>query len=308
MKKYFFSAAVAIVALFATSCSQDETFAPEVTNQGATATFQVNLPTDDMTTRGADANVKRFAIAIEGVELGNGEGAFLIQDNGTFEIPGLVTGQQYTVYFWADYDAATLSTTKEDGMTADQYATYAVVWPNWVSLNDGKEMAMAYCGHTTITLGEQADPYAITLKRAVAQVTLTQKDAASATGAPWTKISFNRYTIYNAKTGECAGDAAEQKLSVDPAELTAGQQLHQFYVFAPEAGYTTDFAIKNGDDWTDGENVLHTNPIATISNVPLKANFKTNITGNFNTSTIAPARFIVTTDDTWATPDNTETF
>jgi hypothetical protein len=25
----------------------------------------------------------------------------------------------------------------------------------------------------------------------------------------------------------------------------------------------------------------HTNPIATVSNVPLKANFKTNITGNF---------------------------
>ena len=296
MKKYFFSAAVAMMALFATSCSQDEVFAPEVTNQGATATFKVSLPTDGFGTRAADANVTRYAIAIEGLDITDDNtdnaGAFLIQNNGNFTIPGLVNGQEYTVYFWADYG---------DG-------TYNVEWPNWVSLNDGKEIGMAYCGHTTITLGEQTDAYAITLKRAVAQVTLTQKDAASATGAPWTKISFNRYNVYNAKTGECAGDATEQKLSLDPADLTAGQQLFQFYVFAPEAGYTTNFKITNGDDWTDGDNVLHTNPIATISNVPLKANFKTSITGNFNTSTIAPARFSVTTDDTWGTPDNSETF
>lgn len=294
MKKYFFSAAVAMMTLFATSCSQDETFAPE--NQvPATASFRVNLPIDGMTTRGADASVKRYAIAIEGLDITNDDtdnpGAFLIQDNGTFEIPGLVTGQQYTVYFWADYG---------DG-------TYDVTWPNWVSLNDGKEIGMAYCGHTTITLGEQADPYDITLRRAVAQVTLAQKNAARVNDGLWLRVHYNRYTVYNAKDNTCAGDAAAAKIEYHTdAAWSANQQIAQFYVFAPEAGYTSDFVVKNGDDNPDAD---YTAPvIATVSNVPLKANYKTNITGNFNTSTFAAARFTVTTDDTWGTSDNSETF
>ena len=286
MKNYFFIAALGLMTLAACQSEALET------NQTATATFAVSVTNDAIATRAADANVARYAIAIDGLDLGNGEGAFMIQDNGTFEIPGLITGQQYTAYFWADYD---------DG-------TYDVVWPNWVSLKDGKEIGMAYHGHTTFTLGEQDAPYAITLKRAVAQVTLTQKDAAA--GTPWIKVHFNRYKVFNAKNGTCSGDAESKKVEYDPAGgFAAGQVLASFYVFAPENGYTSDFVIKNGDDWTDSEEVVHYAPvIATVNNVPLKANYKTNITGNYNTGVLASAQFSVTTDDSWDTPDNGESF
>lgn len=286
MNKYFFIAAFSLLAFAA--CQREALDKPTTT----TASFAVSITDEDIATRAADANVARYAIAIDGLDLGNGEGAFMIQDNGTFVIPGLITGQQYTAYFWADYD---------DG-------TYDVVWPNWVSLKDGKEIGMAYCGHTTITLGEQADPYAITLKRAVAQVTLTQKDAAG--GTPWIKVHFNRYKVYNAKNNTCAGDAESKKVEYDPAGgFAADQVLASFYVFAPENGYTSDFVIKDGDDWTDSEQVLHPAPvIATVTNVPLKANYKTNIKGNYNTGVLAPAQFSVTTDAVWATPDNDKAF
>ena len=288
MKKYLIIAALGLLTLAA--CQREALD----TKQTAAAKFAVSVEGDALATRAADANVTRYAIAIEGLDITDDNtdnaGAFLIQDNGNFTIPGLVNGQQYTVYFWADYG---------DG-------TYNVEWPNWVSLNDGKEIGMAYCGHTTITVGEQTDPYAITLKRAVAQVTLTQKDAAAANDGLWLKVNYSRYTVYNAKDNTCAGDAAAAKVEFhSDAAWTAGQQIAQFYVFAPENGYTSDFIMKNGDDsdtWTAPV-------IATVSNVPLKANYKTNITGNYNTSTFATATsFSVTTDDAWATPDNGEAF
>ena len=86
MKKYFFIAALGLLTLAA--CQREAL----ETHQTATAMFAVSVTDDAIVTRAADASVARYAIAIEGLDLGNGEGAFMIQDNGTFVIPGLITG------------------------------------------------------------------------------------------------------------------------------------------------------------------------------------------------------------------------
>lgn len=306
MKKFFYSAMVAMTALFTTSCSSENSVNEEVTNAPVKTTFQVNLPTDGMVTRAADANVKRYAIAIDGVDLGNGVGASLIQASGSFEVPNLVTGKSYTVTFWADYDDATLPTVWQE--TGD-YATYNITYLTYVQQNKGTHATMAYCGSRTITVGEQTGAYNITLKRAVAQVNLKQASAASKTSADgssdWITVTYNKYPAYNAQTGTVTGDTTTPTgySYEQTANLAANADLGSFYVWASTTGITDNIAITY---WaTEAEGTVN---VATVTNVPLRANYKTNITGNFNPHTIVSASFVVSTDDAWDTPDNNASF
>lgn len=298
-KNFFYFTAMSFVALFVTSCSQDEVLVEN--NSLATpakAVFNVSLPTDGMTTRGADTQVKRYAIAIDGMDLGNskGVGASKIQDNGTFEIEGLTTGQQYTVTFWADYDDASLST---EWVEEGEYATYDINWLTYVKQNKGTHATMCYCGSKTITVGEQTGDYEITLKRAVAQVNMKQTTAATkmseAGSSDWIKVSYNKYAAYNAQTGTVTGETAATDYSYEQtADLAANADLGSFYVWANTSGNTDNLAISYYA--TEAEGTVN---VATVNNVPLKANYKTNISGNFNPHTKASVSFNVTSDDTW---------
>ena len=309
MKKYFYSAVVAMMALFTVSCSQNEApeEAPSAPAATASVSFNVKAPSDNPITRAADSNVKRYAIAIDGVDLGNGVGASIIQASGTFDVPNLTTGNTYTVTFWADYDDATLQTAWQE--TGD-YATYDITWLTYIKQNKGTHATMAYCGSRTITVGEQTGAYNITLKRAVAQVNLKQANPASKKSADgnsdWITVTYKKYTAYNAQTGAVVSgdaDAATGYSYEQTADLAANADLGSFYAWANTAGITDNIAITYYATATEG-----TVNVATVSNVPLCANYKTNITGNFNPHTISSTRFVVTTDDAWATPDNNASF
>lgn len=293
MKKYFYSAVVALVALFTASCSQEESLVQSNTAPSKT-TFSVALPTEKAITRAVDEGIHRYAMAIKGVDLVKGTettGAMLIQSTGNFTVENLESGKKYTAYFWADEDAADATA-----------PSYDITWPNYVKLNyDGNDtdgwtarpMKMAYCGTLEFTAGD-AENYPITLKRAVSKVNLIQSAAGTTDAAKTITVSYSGHSIFDITGGKPADEAAAltQSFTIAAGQTAASTNIGTFLTFAPtlESELST-VTIKAGET-----------TLATVNNVPFRANYQTNISGTY-LSAAATAKFTVTTDDTWGTPD-----
>lgn len=298
MKKLFF-ATLALVALFTTSCSQSD----EVSENGQVknTVFKLNVPVDGVGTRAADSNVKRYVMAIDGVDLGaaDGKSASISNATGTFDVSNLQAGKEYTAYFWADYDAVDATD-----------PTYDTKWLTWVSLNQEKDattgeatgykpVTMAYCGKLTFTAGSQ-DSYSVTLKRAVAKVNLVQTPGGVSAG-DWVTARCNtatNYDVSNYAPHESSGTTNQASWQqITEGNVADGTTLFSFYVLAPSAeASVTDVKIEvnNADK-------------ATVSNVPLQANYQTNIKGAYINGA-GNAKFVVTTDDSWTGSKDDQTF
>lgn len=320
MKKYFYSAIVAMTALFTVSCSQDETLVETSTPAApASVSFKLDVPTDGMTTRAADANVARYAVVIQNVDDATspwtvklaadgtgwkvdyeaGDEQMKVQANSEITIDGLTDGSKYVAYFWADYNEDAYDLT---------WATDITV--KWNTAANKYVAGMAYCGSKAFTAGEDTGAgFSVTLTRAVAQVNFVQSVAGVSLGE--TLVAACTMPIhYNLLTGQLTAattdwDTTGQMQASGAAsagDVAADQVITSFYVLAPTAGTTVDFYMTM-DNWA-------TNLVdGGVTNVPVRANYKTNIKGAYYGSgyTLGRAVFTVTTDDTWAgtNPDST---
>lgn len=271
------------------SCSQDENLIEE--NSSSAISFLTSLPENGLQSRAADTSVKRYIMQLYAdgtvVDLNPSEDVTnysIINSDGVFQIDGNACGLQrdvtYSAVFWADYDEATAES-----------PTYDVSWLNWVQLNEGKDMAMAYCGKLDFIYGRATNEYQVTLKRAVAQVNLKQKTTYTAGEGDKIAAAYQRYINFNAFTSdvpEGAGTSeAQTEITVTGGEKAAGDVLGSFLVFASPNGTTTDFTFSYGE-----------NVVGSVNNVPLKANYQTNITGDFGSVT-TDYTFTVSSDDSW---------
>ena len=319
MKKYFYSAVVGLMAMLTASCSQDEDVASVVkNNEPVKATFTLRVPSEHSLTRAADTNVKRYAIAIENVDdptatwdvdlIGEGDDSkkMLIQASNEFTIDGLTPGSKYIAYFWADYDEASA------GWSG---GAYDISWYNWIGVNwnataNGYVAGMAYCGKKEFTAGEDKGAgFTVTLNRVVAKVNLVQSPEGISNGETLV-VGYNTKIYYNIKTKSVvANDSDPSTEAVDDynishsktiaaGSIAANTELNTFYVLASDAGETVDFYFTT-DNWATS---------TPVTNVPVKANYQTNIKGsyflNYNAS---QAVFTVSADDTWGgtNPDST---
>lgn len=289
--KYLSYALIASMTIFA-SCSQDENLIDE--NSSSAISFLTSLPENGLQSRAADSSVKRYIMQLYEngtiVDLDpseSGENYSIINSDGVFRIDGNACGLQrdvtYSAVFWADYDEATAAS-----------PTYDVKWLNWVELNDGKEMAMAYCGKLDFIYGQATNEYQVTLKRAVAQVNLKQKTAYTAGEGDKITAVYKRPENFNTLTSEVSdGVKTQTEISVASGEKSGDEVLGSFLVFASPNGTTTDFTFSYGENVVGG-----------VNNVPLKANYQTNITGDFGSET-TDYTFTVFSDDSWnGTEDN----
>jgi hypothetical protein len=292
-KKLFYALYTAAICLV--SCSQEETL--EQTSQFPNLiSFCTSLPEGKMQTKAADNNVKRYIMQIYkdggNIDLApDDENTVSITNaTGEFELNGatynLESGATYTAVFWADYD---------DVYTSNTETTYSVVYLNWVVLNEGKKMTMAYCGKQDFVYGEGESSMNVTLKRAVAQVNLKQKESYTAENGDKINVSYSGHKVYNALTPGAAGDPSnlDVEIEVVPGVKDADTQLGSFLTFATPT--LTDFTFS----YNEGENI-------SVPNVPLKANYQINITGNFGeiSSATTDYDFTVTTDDAWYGQEN----
>lgn len=294
MKKLL-SYAICAAAVCLASCSQDETLeqAPQSSNL---ISFRASLPEDRMQSR-ADANVKRYVMQLMNSDGGwvdvnltdESADAPIVNGDGNFVIDGaalnLQEGAAYTALFWADYD---------DPTTANADAVYSTSYLNWVTVNAGKTMTMAYQGKKDFVYGEAAEEQSVVLTRAVAQVNLIQKTECAVAEEDKIQVSykpFNAFNVKDAKADGLAGEAAVIEISLTAGTLTANAELGHFYTFAsPETSQLTDFTFT----YTGKEPVQ-------VASVPLRANYQINITGNYGgASTQTDYTFKVTTDDAWS--------
>lgn len=303
MKKIFTYALLAMAACM-TSCSQNETLdqVNNTTVPSGVITFSAALPADDLQTRAADEKVQRFVMQIynaedKGVTDPNNISVnyTLVSADGNFTLDptdaGMADGT-YTAVFWADYDA-----------TDAVDPVYNTSWLNWVTVNSGKTMTMAYQGKQEFTVGETstATPMNVTLKRAVAQVNLSQAEAFTAVDGDYIGVTYKTAQAFNVLTGEISTETidASVSISVEAGNKAANETLGSFVMFAsPTDATLVSFTFSYNDE-----------EVETVYNAPIQANYQTNISGDYSGEAAGDGtyEFQVTTDAEFAGDNNEET-
>ena len=312
MKKIIYSAAAMALAFFAASCQQENL---EPVGKGNTVTYTVEAPGALQTKAIADGmNVNELVYEV-----------WLTSANGTTNLNGaqklyqataqmfhedgknkatvtldLVNDQHYTVLFWAQVAEAQAYNTTE--LTAVSYAK-----PLNEYLSNDESLA-AFYAVDFVNDGEAANS-TVLLKRPFAQVnlcTLNSKDAAQAAGDYNIALVNSKMTLESVPTtfNVATKDVDNEKKIEFAYNAVPGGEDNIIKVNGKDyyyAGMNYVFAGSNVSLTYDIQTSLNgsTNYATvnnTISDVPVRENFRTNIVGNLLTSTtdyeiIVDARF-----------------
>ena len=254
------------MAAMLASCGQDELGGAQ-TGGAVTITATVDngigsrastYDTDDVTIDRCllevyDAGGSTLVAQAEGVQ-GAQEGTF------TFTVGGLDPEAQYDFIFWADNKAA---------------AAYAGTLKER-ALAGGADLSQALAFQGRIEGATADEATAVTLTHAVAKVTLKTTGALAA-GDKVTLSMAGVAGTWDVLGGTATGDATAEyayTLASAIAQPQDGAEVTTFYVPAPTLGSTHDVAI--GYASADGAKAGN----AAVTNVPLKANYRTVIKGD----------------------------
>ncbi len=296
MKQIFRSLAVIALCALAASCAKEQTAAP--LGEETTVSFTVAAPviqtkaiSDGTTVNKVDCCVydsdgkliTNDAIT-KTIEMENGKATFSVR---------LVTGQKYSFIFWA-YKASV-----EEGWTSpytlDKANKKVTVSYTGAACNDERRDAFyAYEADVDVTGALSRN---VTLKRPFAQLNFgVEKDDITAAAAAGITVSKSKVTLtnlgneLNLVSGEVTGDAtAVFALATCPMSEDTPETLK---VGGTEYGYVAmNYILANGNTTAtlfvaDADGNLIKADGLEVSNVPLKANYRTNILGNLFTSQV----------------------
>ena len=260
------------MAAMLASCSQDE-----LDGALGSGTAVITATVDDgIATRSTydkdDVDITRCLL-----EVRDGEGNLVgkqhettkgTDDTYTFTVRGLDPDETYTYLFWADNGSAYTAT----DLTA-------------VTMVDEKEAeALAFSGTTTGKPGE----ISATLTHAVAKVTLKTTGSLIKDDKVKAEISGAAKTL-NVLKGEASGEAQYDGEATMTEDMTAGEVM-TFYVPASAEGQVADMKITFTA--VDGNASLPKD----VSNVPLRANYRTLISGDIGNIGATDVTATLTTD------------
>lgn len=296
MKKIIFSLSALAALLLAGSCQRENL---EPVEQGGTVTYTVQVPGALATKANGDGFVAYYEVYRQGdvetpdaLPVYEGSQPF---ENGSANIElEFVKDQNFVVLFWA----------QKEGLTAYNTGNLRNVTLN-SGLTANQENYEVFAGKDDVTSCVSSNNGNVVLVRPIAQLniaTLTSgltlgNTVSSSTVEPeFSDLKVTGlYSAYNVATGDVIGNAGE--VSYAKAEIKAGDTFNTDYTrvgmnyvgFMPEEGANVevDFNIYTKKDG----NISHK-----VSNVPVKANYKTNIIGNLISAT---ADYQVTLED-WA--------
>lgn len=285
MRKYIYIVCTMLLAAF-TACNNND-FVSETDGTMQQVTLQVT-PDQGLNTRAAATGVDRFAIEVytdaaytTAANVFEGSKNATTSSNGTFTMT-LDKNQEYHCLLWADkagaevYDLASLKA---------------------VTLKSGKAPVEAWQGKLDIAKGTNGTLSA-TLTRSVAKITLLETGKLE---AGTLTMTFKQNTVFDVSAGttKTEGDRTESiNIPAITTAVPAGSKLNASDIFVLASTVdaeqpTLTFQITGEADKTE------------VSNVPLKANFNTNIKGHYSKAAGASTTtFTITCDDTWGTPDN----
>ena len=301
MKKLLYCAAALAMAFFAGSCQQEKL---EPVAGNGTVTFTVEAPANVQTRAIADGqNVDQLVYEVwltpnigtldGGQKLYQAE-TEMVSDgtvNKATLTLDLVNDQKFAVLFWAQVDAADAYNTND--LTAVTYAK------NEYMANDeslAAFYAVAYvddCQH--VNAAGSAVSSEVVLRRPFAQLNIGTLNTAtdytvSLVNSEVTVSKVNN--IFNVATREASSDAPMTfhlaAVPSDPSTLNVNGVSYQYagmnYMFAGD-NVTVDYKIETKIIAENGSEITG-NVTNTVSSVPLRENYRTNIVGNLLTSKV----------------------
>ena len=319
MKRYFKTIATAVLAVLAVAACQKENLG-EVAPDGREAEVKLTLTSPQIGTKSyadgqtvnkvfvhvyqqdADGNLKYIAPAAAGESATPSQVVDMTGGAAKYSTR-LVTGQKYTFVFWAEYrDAASPSPYTYDPETKTVTVNYTAVAGN-------DETRDAFCNVLKDVEITGAYSSEVKLYRPFAQLNfgVTSEDyaAAKAAGLEVTaaKVKLtNAATSLNLLYGTVSGaeDVTFAAAALPTETLSAAGATYKYvamdYVLVGKSAKTlSDVTLTLTATGTQS-----TTPEFTYSNVPLQANYRTNIVGNLFTS---PAEVNITVDPAFDTPD-----
>ena len=280
MKKKLIFAMSAIVALFATSCQENDFIA----NSGATSTVAFTVSTPEIASRaysdGTTATELQYAVYdAAGNKLNDLGGTKTINGKTTVDLK-LTTGNTYSVIFWAAAPNAPYAVNfAEKTMTVVDYATA-------VSNDEARDAFYKY--HTFTVKGAQTET--IELKRPFAQLNIGTSDYAASTSAGYTPnyssvTVKNIYNTLNLADGTVDGETAVtfNYAAIDKNEkfpVAGNEYLAMNYLLVASQKALVDIEFGYKENETDAAKTR------TVGSVPVQRNYRTNIYGQLLTSDV----------------------
>lgn len=317
MKKLLYFSAAALTSLFAASCASDDV--PEINADGMTS-FQVQLPEGlDTRTFGDGNSATQLYVAIydagaaadatplfsnfPGGALNGMEVTTFTGRVATVKV-NLVKNKQYNIVLWAQ-NAVMSATATENAF--NYTPTARTIQVNYGMLVCNNENADAFYSYETYTSTPTATK-TFTLYRPFAQINIGTDDltAAANAGMKVTEAGMkvtNVANVLNLATGTATGDETVNYATKALPTSTDGAFPVETYSYL-----TMGYVLVPGDKTAKGTtnvslnvNGQPQNPFATYPNVPVQANFRTNIYGSLLTN---PEVFNVTIEPAFNTPAN----
>ncbi len=318
MNKILLLVVGAMVAL-ATSCQKDSTNTSE-SGELVPVSVVATIDGDGNASRayGDGASINRCI-----VEVYTSSGALFQRSIVTpsssvanFELK-LVSSQDYTFVLWADnVDMAGETPTAAELEIDKHYTTNgglkAITLANPSKYVGNDETKDAFFANITKSVETKATEVDMTLKRPFGEVNVTTSlTGVTAEFIPSTiKVTYSTelFTTLDASTGELSSTKAVTWSGDVAGTYSAGDQtLHLMteYVFAPYVGENNDKEIMVNFDmeFYDADGTLITKNDK-FDNMPIKRNYRTNITGNLLT---VQGSITATIDPLFETPDKEET-
>lgn len=314
MKNFLFFAS-ALAGLFLAASCQQESLEPEMTANRVSYTIQVPgaMSTKVIGAKDADiAKVNQLVYEVYRTEATTADDhtqaeTWLFQKkapitNGTATVDfELVNNQNFRVLFWAQCEGNGVYTIPQTNGLKNVTLSQ--------DLSANAENYAAFAGSDFIKYGENISGRNVTLVRPIAQLNIaTAPGSLSIEGQTTVKMTTTGVTVkglstsYNVSKGE-AGEIATTEFEYAAAKLT-GLSENTLTVNGTAYDYVAmnyvGFAEQSGSN-VEVSYTINTENVGTISNtienVPVKANYRTNIIGNLITST---SDYTVTLDKEWA--------
>ena len=301
MKKIIYSVAAMALAFFSVSCQQENL---EPVAGGTTVTYTVNVP-DAIATKADDGVTNLIYEVYRAAEVDFPskdpiyEGVATL-NNGTASLElEFVKNQNFKVLFWAQDPDVTAYDTED---------LRAVTLTTSLTANDA-DLAV-FAGSDDVEDCVSKKDGNVSLVRPVSQINIATSPESLKVGTEtsYTEVGLvassatvknGLYQVYNVadKTVSEASDFEYTSATVPAGTITVGTKEYKYvamnYVgFAPATGATVDvdFTIVTSEG-----DIEHS-----VSSVPVKPNYKTNLTGNLIT---ASDNYVITLNDTWGTPE-----
>ena len=314
MKKIIFSVAVMVSAFFAASCQQEMLETQAGTN---TVTYTVDVPSAIATKAIGDQVTAVDKVYYEVYRAAEVEDLSkapvyqgdkpVINNSASFDLE-FVKNQEFVVLFWAQSSAlVNTDVTSEEGMyNINDLRKIQLVNPGAAN----NEAAQVFAGKDEVSNCTSAANGNVTLTHPVSQINVYTTAESLSFGDVTIGLSTSDMTVaglyntYNVATGD-AVDADENESTFVYAEAAVPTATADNAALKYVAMNYVGFAPKNGTTVNVGFKIQTTEEVKiehSVSNVPVKPNFRTNITGNLITAT---TDYNVTLDDKWSNAEIT---